>query len=243
MIWNRQILAAAVALALMPWSMLRAEGQSATADSQPASADFAPVFTDGTPRADYEPMFLTRGQTGNQTELALRFGWWGVSTSGSPTKVGEWQGLDSTAFYDIDGLSSDGRKTVNYYVTGADASEDTDAGLYVFGPHLTTDLEFQRFIHRLDHDPMAYFGETGDGIGSASWLVRPADDLNVGEDYAIRVQKFDARFKGDLTENIKWGLNLWGMRKSGKRQERRVCPSLRGPSHAICKPSRSRSIG
>jgi hypothetical protein len=44
------------------------------------------------------------------------------------------------------------------------------------------------------------------------------DDLNVGEDYAIRVQELDARYQGRLTDNVKWRLNLWGQRKFGERQ-------------------------
>ena len=40
----------------------------------------------------------------------------------------------------------------------------------------------------------------------------------MGEDYAIRVQQLDAKFKGQLTDNLKWRLNLWGQRKFGQRQ-------------------------
>jgi hypothetical protein len=43
-------------------------------------------------------------------------------------------------------------------------------------------------------------------------------DLNVGDDYAIRVQELDVRFQGRLTDNVKWKLNLWGMKKFGERQ-------------------------
>jgi hypothetical protein len=43
-------------------------------------------------------------------------------------------------------------------------------------------------------------------------------DFNAGRDYAIRVQQFDARFQGNITENIKWRLNVWGMKKSGNRR-------------------------
>jgi hypothetical protein len=44
------------------------------------------------------------------------------------------------------------------------------------------------------------------------------DDLNVGEDYAIRVQEVDARFKGRITDNIKWELNVFSLKKHGERQ-------------------------
>ena len=48
------------------------------------------------------------------------------------------------------------------------------------------------------------------------------EDLNVGEDYAIRVQELDAKFQGRLTDNLKWRLNLWGQRKFGERQANAV---------------------
>ena len=44
------------------------------------------------------------------------------------------------------------------------------------------------------------------------------EDLNVNADYAIRVQQFRAHVKGDLTENVSWRLNFWGMKKEGLRQ-------------------------
>jgi hypothetical protein len=43
------------------------------------------------------------------------------------------------------------------------------------------------------------------------------EDLNVGEDYAIRVQQLDAKFQGRLTDNIKVRLNVWEQRKFGER--------------------------
>ena len=50
--------------------------------------------------------------------------------------------------------------------------------------------------------------------------IGPIVDFNAGEDYAIRVNTLNARFKGDITENVKWRLNLFGMRKFGERQGR-----------------------
>jgi hypothetical protein len=37
-------------------------------------------------------------------------------------------------------------------------------------------------------------------------------------DYALRVQRLKANFRGDLTENHPWRLNVWGMKKEGTRQ-------------------------
>ena len=61
-----------------------------------------------------------------------------------------------------------------------------------------------------------------DPANPGSYLAPPGDfvaeDLNVGEDYAIRVQQLKAKFQGDLTDKIRWRLNVWGLRKSGERQ-------------------------
>ena len=43
-------------------------------------------------------------------------------------------------------------------------------------------------------------------------------DLNVGQDYAIRVQELKTDFRGNLSENLKWRLNVWGLKKEGTRQ-------------------------
>jgi hypothetical protein len=61
-----------------------------------------------------------------------------------------------------------------------------------------------------------------------------SEDLDVGEDYAIRVQELDARFKGRLTDNLKWRLNLWGQRKFGERQTNATahCFNINDPAPA-----------
>lgn len=156
----------------------------------------------------YEPWF------------AARFGWWGVSQSGSRAGVGEWQGLDSSPFFDVDGITSDGARTLDFHATGTE-SESTDAYLYYYGGSaLSIDFDYDRFIHRSGHDPLIF----PDGgfydpplPNNTPGYVMYGSDLNVGQDYAIRVQKFDADFKGDLTDNISWGLKVWGMRKDGTR--------------------------
>ena len=95
---------AAAALALVPAWALGADGSNAAAPSLASSEgdgsaftggsalsdhsilDFGPVFTDGIARDDYEPMFLTRGQSANVGGLALRFGWSGVHNTGNPVE-------------------------------------------------------------------------------------------------------------------------------------------------------------
>ena len=84
--------------------------------------------------------------------VAVRAGWWAVAHQGSVTKVGEYQGLKSSPFWDLDLLKSDGVRTLDLFGTGLD-NESTQAGLYYFTPDFTTNLRYQRFLHRLDMIP------------------------------------------------------------------------------------------
>lgn len=156
-------------------------------------------------------------------EHAVRFGWWGVSASGSPTRVGEYQSLRSSPFFDVDTLVSDGERTLDLMLSGLDDEANDAHGRY-YGPKMSADVRFQRFLRRWDHDPM--MAPSTANAGPAPPAINPrdviSDDLNVGEDYAIRVQQLDARFKGRISDNVSWKLNVWGMRKFGERQANSV---------------------
>jgi hypothetical protein len=148
----------------------------------------------------------------------LRFGWWGVSADGSPVKTGEFQDLRSSPFWDWDTILSDGVQTWDVTLSGLD-NEANNARVLFYGPNLTGKAYFNRFLRRLDHDPLAGFASTPPGPPDPAAVDDVVTtDLNIGEDYAIRVEQLDARFQGPLTENLKWRLNLWGMRKFGERQ-------------------------
>jgi hypothetical protein len=144
----------------------------------------------------------------------VRFGWWGVDADGSRTKIGEYQDLRSSPFWDFDSVRSDGVRTWDIILSGLD-NEANDARVRYYGPGMSARLNYQRFLRRWDHDPLAGAPITG-ALGPADNVV--TQDLNVGEDYAIRVQQLDVRFQGHLTDNIKWRLNVWGQQKSGERQ-------------------------
>lgn len=204
----------AAALALMPGALVAADGQTAPADPQASDEAYRPVFTDGQPRDAFQPQFIGRGASSGVSDPIVRFGWWGTENSGSPTKIGEYQSLDSSPFFDVDGLSSDGTRTADYSITGFD-NDGTRAGLNYFGPHVGAKIDYERYLRRLDHDPLANMAKIPPNLTTG---IGYHTDLNVGQDYAIRVQEFDAKFKGDITENVKWRLNLWGMRKQGERQ-------------------------
>ncbi|MFH1268117.1 MAG: hypothetical protein ABIK89_20555, partial [Planctomycetota bacterium] len=193
-----------------------------------------------------EPEPIVRGQSTFHEDVVARFGWWGLDVDGSPNNVGEWQGLDSSSpFWDVDGLVSDGSQTVDFFATGTE-NESTHTGLYFYaGPRLSVDFDYDRFLHRFNHDPLGgvpgangmppeggFFdpvlsdGDAINGIPEQAGYPMFGEDLTVNQDYAIRVQKMEASFKGDLTSifegdpthYIKWRLNLWGMKKEGIRQ-------------------------
>jgi hypothetical protein len=147
--------------------------------------------------------------------LAARFGWWDVNSDGNPAKVGEYQGLDSSSFFDVDGLLSDGIKTYDFYGTASD-EDGTQVGLRYLKPGGSARVDYQRYLRRLDGDPLTGFHDVQQQTPGGDLAVK--EDLNVGEDYAIRVQELNANFQGKLTQNINWRLNIWGMRKHGERQ-------------------------
>ena len=59
-------------------------------------------------------------------------------------------------------------------------------------------------------DPGYVLYGSGDTVGS--------DLVNAGDDYAIRVQQFDADVEGRINETFSWRVNFWGMKKEGTRQ-------------------------
>jgi hypothetical protein len=153
------------------------------------------------------------GESDDVARSVARFGWWAVSSDGSKQRTGEFQDLESSPFWDFDTIRSDGTKTFDITASGLD-NEANDAHLGVYGPRGSAKVDFQRFLRRVDHDPL--FGADRRGpLGPADNVV--TEDLNVGEDYAIRVQQLDARFQGKLSENIKVRLNVWEQRKFGER--------------------------
>ena len=156
------------------------------------------------------------GRPGSGPGVVARFGWWGIDTDGDPLKVGEFQELESSPFWDVDGIWTDGRQTLDLTLSGLD-DEATAARAYYYAPKLTAKAEFEQFLRRWDHDPLSGFDLNGPAAPAPADNI-VSEDLNAGEDYAIRVQKLDLRFQGRLTKNLKWKLNLWGLRKFGERQ-------------------------
>lgn len=237
MTWKHPMFALA-ALMIVPSWLLGADGQGLLAEQDAQVPVFSPRLGFDS-AGDLAP--IVRGQSTYRSETVARFGWWATTTDGDLLKTGEWQGLDSnSAFFDVDGLFSDGSQTADFYATGTE-DESTQTGLYVYRPLFSADINYQRFIHRLEHDPLDNFSnnlfpsqprfDAQDGnLTNPGSLNRAMmqQDLNVGDEYAIRVQEFEADFKGRLTQNVNWRLDLWGMRKYGERQSRSASHCFNG---------------
>jgi hypothetical protein len=152
----------------------------------------------------------------------LRFGWWATSVSGSPYRVGEYENWTAGPFVNVDGLWSDSTRTLDLIGTMTDDSSGSVHGYY-FGPGLSggsgagfeAKFDYEGFPHNLGHDPLSNMLTASAATPNSSVVKR---DLNVGEDYAIQVQEYKANFKGQLTDNVRWRLDVFGMEKSGVRQ-------------------------
>ena len=172
-----------------------------------------PGCQDGPERPSY-------GSLDDQT--VLRGGWWTTDVTGSPAMIGEYQDLDSSPFWELDHLSTDGVRSNDVSFIGTD-NETTQARWDYAGPGFRANVEYDRFIHALSPDPLTNFPQpVADPANPGNYLPVAgefiAEDLNAGEDYAIRVQQLKAKFQGDLTDKIRWRLNVWGLRKEGERQ-------------------------
>ncbi len=181
----------------------------------------------GSTSSDYR--FLTDGTWEDPSQCVVRFGYWGSSTSGSPVKVGEYQDLNASPFYDVDGLRSDGQRTLNYTITGTD-SETNAVNLNFYRPGVEANVNYQRFPHDLGHEnlgefpfytpntpPLPYIPPSLSPNTGANTQFRE-QDLNPGEDSAIRVQEVKSNFKWKVNDNLKVRLDVWGYYKDGERQ-------------------------
>jgi hypothetical protein len=171
--------------------------------------------------------YLLPGDCIDPRQLDIRFGYWGSHTAGSPVRVGEYQDLEPSPFYDVDWLSSDGCRTLNATITGTD-SETNAVGMNFYRPGFQANVDYQRFPHNYGHENLGEFvasgpsdntdnGAKGTNVRTQQFLRQ---DLNPGDDYAFRVQEFKSSFKGRLTDDLKLRLDVWGMYKEGERDAR-----------------------
>lgn len=172
--------------------------------------------------------------------LAARFGWWGPSSDGDLTKVGEYQSVRASTFLDLDGLWTNGLRTIDFSGTLLGA-EESQVGWRFYSPLFSTRFSWQEFPHRLVRDPLSGFtpfdAQPPDPLPPPPNNFRVMkEELDVGEDYAIRVQQIDSSYKGKLANNVNWRLNVWAMRKQGDRQ-------VTAMSHCFTAPNATDSNG
>ena len=69
----------------------------------------------------------------------------------SPSKVAEYEAVGSSPFADLDGLFTDGCRTVDFFGTYLD-NDSGQAEVDYFGPRMAADVRLRRYPHRLEHD-------------------------------------------------------------------------------------------
>jgi hypothetical protein len=219
---RRSKLHAFMAFLLLPSLSWAADDQASTSDNQATAGQ---AYADIRARTNGEPVLLQPAARFSQYDV--RFGWWALWNNGSPAKTGEYQDLNPSPFWDFDGLSSNGTQTLGITATGND-QETTLGKLYYFQPGLTAKVDYDRFLHRLDHDPLDNMGNPRDTYFDPATKLLPKpnsadpkiikEDINVGQDYAVRVQELKASFKTNISDNLKARLDVWGLQKEGARQ-------------------------
>ncbi len=197
--------------------LLAACGGAVAADKPASDAPPAPQIADS-----FDQFVSGSSQTCLDSQTALRAGWWTSVVDGSPVMIGEYQDLHASPFWDVDHRCTAGLRSTDFSLVGTDR-EAAQASWSFAGPELRADVQYERFLHQLSPDPLDNFPRFEiDPANPGSYVAPPGDfvaeDLNAGEDYAIRVQQLKAKFQGDLTDKLRWRLNVWGLRKSGERQ-------------------------
>lgn len=194
---------------------------SATTNTNPGTTG-----TVAQPRADDDGWDPVR-------EFAARVGIWGVHSTGSNTKTGEYQDLGSSPFWDVDTMMSNGQRTVSFSATGTD-NESTDGRLRFYGgPRLSANVAYERFPHQMGSNNYSGFlpnAVTSAPPDPAKTVLYTRDNQTPGQDYAIRVQEVKANFKGNLTDDIKWRVNVFAIEKEGDRQANSMAHCYQNPS-------------
>jgi hypothetical protein len=161
-------------------------------------------------------------EVGFINEQLVQAGWWFRTLRGSPDKVAQYQDLAPSPFWSVESFHSDSIRTYDFFAAGLD-QEANDFHLDLYQPGWAADIQYQRYIDHTEPDwllniPQPVPEHAHPGSNPANFGQYMAEDLNVGDDYAIRIQQLKAKFQGRLTDHARWRLNVWSMRRSGHRQ-------------------------
>jgi hypothetical protein len=223
---NYLTLLAGTAITLLFATATRADETAASALAADAKAAPPAVTTTAStaPPAAAEDTATYYDDSDPVRDFILRAGGWGVHQTGNPAKVDEYQSGTSSPFWNADGIWSNGDQTIDFTATGSD-DLDQDGRLHFYGgPRLEADLFYEEFPHQLD--TKTYPGWTtvqnAHNTNGPNFNVYSRTNFNPGQDYAIQVQEFKANFKGNITENLRWHVNVFGIDKEGFRQANAV---------------------
>jgi hypothetical protein len=228
---NYLTLLAGATMALLTAASARAQAPAASALAADATA--APAATTAlSTTASAAPMAAAKGDVATYyddsdpvQDFIARVGAWAVHSTGSPTEIGQYQDVrQSSPFFDIDGIKSDGDRTLDISLVGTD-NEANDARVNYYGPKLEAKVDYERYLDQLYQDSYAGWASISTATSAANsktFNVASRDNLNPTQDYAIRVQEWKADFKGNLTDNLKWYVNTFGLEKDGYRQANAV---------------------
>ncbi|MFO0969842.1 MAG: hypothetical protein U0793_30160 [Gemmataceae bacterium] len=188
-------------------------------DAEPVKKDAAagPIASSLSTLTSIPPL----SDIGEPGDTQVGLGAWLSSHSGHVTKTGEYQGVSPSPFWVVDGLYSNGFRTLGIYGNQTD-NESNQAGLHYFQPGLFADVEYQRFIHRLEHVPLTNFTPSNAITDKTNFPANSTvlgRDRNVGEDYAIRVEELQSSTGWKVNDNLRVRVDFWQMRKFGDRQE------------------------
>ena len=164
-----------------------------------------------------DPVLVTRPRSRNGTS-GLAGGGSGITVhrrrsantrTSSPRRSGTWTGSPATC------------RTLAITATGND-NETTTANVYLFGPARPSSSITIAIRTGADHDPLDNMADLDSTLPNSPGGTDPLvmkQDLNVGQDYAVRVQELKGSIKGIYDDgNIKVRLDIWGLKKEGTRQ-------------------------
>lgn len=199
-------------------------------------AAIKPVSTSSPPAANENPLQLGQAtapaaifaqgpvplsSSGEPGDTQVIFGAWFTRNNGSNVKIGEYQGLSSSPFWVLDGLYSNGSQTLGFYGNQTD-NDSNQANARFFYSNFNNDFGYQRFLHRLDHIPLDNFTPSNpitDKTNFPANSVVLGKDLNVGQEYAIRVEELRNSTAWRINDNVRVRVDFWQMRKFGERQQ------------------------
>ena len=168
--------------------------------------------------------FPPLSKIGEPDDTLVSLGAWFTRYTGSVVKTGEYQGTSPSPFWVIDGLYSNGYRTLGIYGNQTD-NESNQASIHYFQPNFVTDFDYQRFIHRLEHVSLDNFTPSNPITDKTNFPANSTalgKDLHLGQEFAIRVDELRSSTGWKINDNLRVRVDFWQMRKFGERQENAV---------------------